>query len=138
MMQTTVANSSIATDIVSFFGTFYMSDRIKNTFMMCIYAYRKGLLFGYDGISVTDKSPKKFRYTLVSRLQNYSISIIESLLTANEIRVMDRSGTVIKERLEQQCILPKQYEQITKALYDCQNIQDVILVPLRIISLPLV
>lgn len=49
-------------------------------------------------------------------------SSIESLLTANEIRVMDRSGTVIKERLEQQCILPKQYEQITKALYDCQNL----------------
>ncbi len=24
--------------------------------------------------------------------------------------------------MEQQCILPKQYEQITKALYDCQNL----------------
>ena len=23
--------------------------------------------------------------------------------------------------MEQQCILPKQYEQITKKLYDCQN-----------------
>ncbi len=40
MMQTIVANSSIATDIVSFLGTFYMSDRIKNTFMMCIYEYQ--------------------------------------------------------------------------------------------------
>jgi hypothetical protein len=98
-------------------------------------------------LTVTDKSPKKFRYTLVSRLQNYSIVIIESLLTANEIRVTDRAGIVIKARLEQrrdyqqqaftnikllafiaqvsmeqQCILPKQYEQITKALYDCQNL----------------
>ena len=24
--------------------------------------------------------------------------------------------------MEQQCILPKQYEQITKKLYDCQNL----------------
>ena len=40
-------------------------------------------------LTVTDKSPKKFRYTLVSRLQNYSIVIIESLLTANEIRASD-------------------------------------------------
>ena len=98
-------------------------------------------------LTITDKSPKKFRYTLVSRLQNYSIRIVESLLTANEIRVTDRDGNVRKDRLEerreyqqkaftdiklltflaqvsmeQSCILPRQYEQITRALYDCQNL----------------
>lgn len=103
-------------------------------------------LCGYV-LTVTDKSPKKFRYTLVSRLQNYAIGIVESLLTANEVRVTDRAGNVLASRLEhrrerqqeaftrikllafiaqvsmeRQCILPKQYEQITRALYDCQNL----------------
>lgn len=98
-------------------------------------------------VTVTDKSPKKFRFTMTSRLQNYSLTIIESLLNANEIRVYGRDGKVDMTRLskrrnyqqnaltnikmlsymsqvamEQQCILPKQYEQITKKLYDCQNL----------------
>lgn len=98
-------------------------------------------------LTVTDKSPKKFRFTLVSRLQNYSLSIIENLLSANEVRVLDVRNRVRSDRLEarrdyqqkaftdmkllsfmaqvsmeQQCILPKQYEQITKKLYDCQNL----------------
>jgi hypothetical protein len=98
-------------------------------------------------LTITDKSPKKFRFTLVSRLQNYSLSIIENLLSANEVRVLDVRNRVRSDRLEarrdyqqkaftnikllsfiaqvsmeQQCILPKQYEQITKKLYDCQNL----------------
>ena len=98
-------------------------------------------------LTITDKSPKKFRFTLVSRLQNYSLTIIENLLSANEVRVLSSKGTVRADRLEQrrdyqqkaftnikrlsfiaqvsmeqQCILPKQYEQITKKLYDCQNL----------------
>lgn len=98
-------------------------------------------------LTITDKSPKKFRFTLVSRLQNYSLAIIENLLSANEVRVIDVRNRVRIDRLEarrdyqqkaftnikllsfiaqvameQQCILPKQYEQITKKLYDCQNL----------------
>ena len=98
-------------------------------------------------LTITDKSPKKFRFTLVSRLQNYSLTIIKNLLSANEVRVLSSKGTVRADRLEQrrdyqqkaftnikrlsfiaqvsmeqQCILPKQYEQITKKLYDCQNL----------------
>lgn len=96
---------------------------------------------------VIDKSPKKFRFTLVSRMQNYSLDIVEGLISANEVYVMDKDRNIrpdaLKERsrlqrqaltrikllaymaqlsMEQGCILPKQYEQITKKLYDCQNL----------------
>lgn len=96
-------------------------------------------------LTVTDKSPKKFRFTLTCRLQNYSISIIENLIRANEVRVLDRNRKVQMNRfeerrdfqhkaftdikmlsylahiaMEQGCILPKQYEIITKYLFDCQ------------------
>jgi hypothetical protein len=35
-------------------------------------------------MTVTDKSPKCFRFTLVSRLQNYALDVIENLIMANE------------------------------------------------------
>lgn len=38
-------------------------------------------------MTVTDKSPKRFRFTLVSRMQNYALDVIESLYYANEIYV---------------------------------------------------
>lgn len=94
-------------------------------------------------LTISNKSPK----TLSSRLQNYSISIVEQLLYANEVRMSVKSTKLLEKRLEQrrnfqqqaftnmkmlayfsrlameqQCILPKQYEQITKKLYDCQNL----------------
>lgn len=98
-------------------------------------------------LTISDKSPKKFRFTLSSRLQNYSISIVEQLLYANEVRMAVKNTQLLGKRLEmrrnfqqqaftdmkmlaylsqlameQQCILPRQYEQITKGLYDCQNL----------------
>lgn len=93
-------------------------------------------------MTVTDKSPKRFRFTLVSRLQNYALDIIEQLIMANEVFVATGDRVAAGERLahqrkamtslkllgymselamEQQCILPKQYEQITKQIYDAQN-----------------
>ena len=36
-------------------------------------------------ILVTDKSPKRFRFTLVSRMQNYALDVIENLYMANEV-----------------------------------------------------
>ena len=36
-------------------------------------------------MTVTDKSPKRFRFTLVSRMQNYELNVIESLILASEI-----------------------------------------------------
>lgn len=98
-------------------------------------------------LTVTEKSPKRFRFTLVSRMQNYALTIIENLIMANEIYVYNADKEVDKDALterrklqksalthikllayisqvsmEQQCILPKQYEQITRKLYDCQNL----------------
>ena len=35
-------------------------------------------------IGVTGKSPKHYRYTFVSRLQNLSLSVIENLYRAND------------------------------------------------------
>ncbi len=35
-------------------------------------------------LMVTSKSPKSFRFTLVSRLQNLSLDIIENIYKANE------------------------------------------------------
>ena len=93
-------------------------------------------------MTVTDKSPKRFRFTLVSRLQNYALDIIEHLIMANEIFVSAGDGRSAAQRLahqrkamstlkllgyiselamKQECILPKQYEQITKQIYDTQN-----------------
>ena len=94
-------------------------------------------------MTITDKSPKRFRFTLVSRLQNYGLDIIEYLIKANEIYVpnvqsqemtdrvnLQRSamsrlkllGYISELAMKQQCILPKQYEQITKQTYDVQNL----------------
>lgn len=94
-------------------------------------------------MTVTDKSPKRFRFTLVSKLQNYAISVIENLFRANEVFVKQGDMMKAEQRLEyqrqamtelkllsymsqlamqQQCILPKQYEQITKQTSDCQNL----------------
>lgn len=98
-------------------------------------------------LTVTEKSPKRFRFTLVSRMQNYALSIIENLIKANEIYVYGSNGnidtTLVEARtnlqretltnlkllayiaqvsMEQGCILHKQYEQITKKIYDCQNL----------------
>ncbi len=47
-------------------------------------------------ITVTEKSPKKFRFTLVTRLQNYCLDVIENLVIAN----MLLAGS--PERLEKQ------------------------------------
>lgn len=93
-------------------------------------------------MTVTDKSPKRFRFTLVAKLQGYALDIIENLYRANEVFVKagDREkaqqridfqhqaltelkllGYMAQLSMEQGCILPKQYEQITKKIHDCQN-----------------
>ena len=94
-------------------------------------------------MTVTDKSPKRFRFTLVSRMQNYALDVIENLYFANEIfvqagqkeqaekRIVHQQkaqislkllGYIAQLAMEQQCILPKQYEQITRQVYDCRNL----------------
>lgn len=94
--------------------------------------------------TVTEKSPKRFRFTLIGRVQNLALDIIEQTYKANEIYMggPDKSGAY-RERselqrsaltrvkllgymsmlaLEQGAILPKQYEQITKLVHDVQNL----------------
>ena len=92
---------------------------------------------------VTQKSPKHFRYTFVSKLQNLALSVIENLFRSNDVYVSKQDAPAQKERLgyqraamtdlkllgymallsmEQGCILPKQYEQIARQVTDCQNL----------------
>ena len=92
---------------------------------------------------VTQKSPKHFRFTFVSRLQNLSLSVIECLYRANDTFVRKGDMTGIEKRMEyqrtammdlkilgyfsmlameQKCILPKQYEQISRMTTDCRNL----------------
>ena len=94
-------------------------------------------------MTVTQKSPKHFRYTFVSRLQNLTLSVIENLYRANDTYVKKGDWVGIEKRLELQrtamtdlkvlgyfsmlameqgCILPKQYEQIARQVTDCQNL----------------
>lgn len=93
-------------------------------------------------MTITDKSPKRFRFTLVAKLQSYALNTIENLYRANEVFVKgsDREkaaqrldfqhqaltelkllGYMAQLAMEQGCILPKQYEQITQKVHDCQN-----------------
>ena len=94
-------------------------------------------------MTITQKSPKHFRYTFVSRLQNLTLSVIENLYRANDTYVCRGDAAGIEKRLElqrtamtdlkvlgyfsmlameQECILPKQYEQIARQVTDCQNL----------------
>ncbi len=85
--------------------------------------------------TVMEKSPKKFRFTFVSRIQNLSLDIVENLYRANFVYVKDKEDLIhITQRKdyqrnayvdlkllvflslaakEQGCILPRQYEQIS-------------------------
>jgi len=94
-------------------------------------------------ISVTQKSPKQFRFTFVSRLQNLALDVIENIYYANEIYIGKGYESNLDKRLSLQhnalttlkliayiselaipekCILFKQYEQIAKLTTDCQTL----------------
>lgn len=94
-------------------------------------------------LTITQKSPKRFRFTLVAKLQAYALDTIESLFRANEVYVSPGDATAAASRLELQrqaqtslkllaymaqlameqgCILPRQYEQISRKVYDCRNL----------------
>ena len=94
-------------------------------------------------LTVTEKSPKRFRFTLTSKLQSYALNIIENLYRANEVFLIKEDRVPYERRrsyqhqamteckllaymsqlsMEQGAILPKQYEQITRKAYDVQNL----------------
>ncbi len=85
-------------------------------------------------ITVTEKSPKKFRFTLVVRLQNYILDVLEHIQLANiepipsEKRILHQKeaeqelillDTFAQLAYEQECILFKQYEFIAKEQAEC-------------------
>lgn len=92
-------------------------------------------------ITITEKSPKKYRAVFVNRMQNYCLDCIENLIEANSLK-MDSTKNKEKRRecqhnaflklkllgyisflaLENQCILEKQYKQISLQISDCINL----------------
>jgi len=86
-------------------------------------------------VAATEKSPKKFRMSFVDRLRNLILSANGNLIRANLCRIDDDKRAVERKNyqikafedlkeleslsflsLECKCILPKQYEQISKFL----------------------
>lgn len=84
-------------------------------------------------LTVTEKSPVKFRFTLVVRLQNYILDVLEHLYLANSLplgeeRLSEQEKAKTKLAMldyfaglaaEQHCILFKQYEQIALQQAEC-------------------
>jgi len=94
-------------------------------------------------MTVTQKSPKQFRFTFVTRLQNLALGVIEDIYYANEVYIGTGNEKNAEKRLSlqhraltalkliayiaelamtQQCVLFKQYEQISKLTTDCQRL----------------
>ena len=91
---------------------------------------------------ISENAPKKFRFTLISRMQNISLDILENLIMANEIllgvnesenqkrkeyqhiviaklKVLDALAMAARES---QCVLPKQYETLSRHIVDCTRL----------------
>ena len=91
-------------------------------------------------LTVTQKSPKQYRFTYTTRLQNLAMDVIEELYLANETYVAgpsDREQQKVRRNhqhtamtkvrmlaffaqtaLEQKVILLKQYERISKLSFE--------------------
>ncbi len=69
-------------------------------------------------MAVTQKSPKQFRFTFVSRLQNLTLSVIENLFRANDVFVVKGDLLSQKERISFQQSALTDFEK----LYDFQNL----------------
>lgn len=92
---------------------------------------------------ISERMPKKTRFTLTVRLQNMALDVISYIYTANEVfirnekdreRIEERmyyqrkAGTSLKLvgyvahiALQQQAILPKQFEKLSQMIYVCGN-----------------
>ncbi|MBP3635349.1 MAG: four helix bundle protein [Bacilli bacterium] len=83
-------------------------------------------------ITITEKSPAKFRGVFVNRMQNYCLDVIELLLNSNFFRIDSIDNKKKREEYQKEaiiklkmlgyismisecskCILPKQYRQIS-------------------------
>lgn len=94
-------------------------------------------------MTVTQKSPKQFRFSYTGRLQNAGLNVLEYLIRANETPLDVKCPQDCAERIsyqrkamtelviigyiavmamEQKCILVKQCEQISGLVTDCRNL----------------
>lgn len=92
-------------------------------------------------ITITEKSPKKFRGVFVNRMQNYCLDALECLLEANFIRMDSQNNKDKREEFQKEaiiklkllgyismlaensgCILKKQYKQISIQLAEAINL----------------
>lgn len=89
-------------------------------------------------IAVSENAPKKFRFTLITKMQNLSLSVLEDLILANEIMLGKETDNAQRRNLQHkaianlkvldavamiairhECILPKHYENISKLIAEC-------------------
>ncbi len=89
--------------------------------------------------TIAENAPKKFRFTLTTRIHNTALDVLENLILANEL-MLTGEQSALRERShfqqtalaklkvldalaltarEQQCILPKQYENLSRLIYEC-------------------
>ncbi len=94
-------------------------------------------------ITITQRSPKQFRFTFISKMQNLCLDCIECLYRANDTYVafgdqkawdtridyqhkamtsLKLLGYISLLAMENKCILPKQYEQISRMSSECRNL----------------
>ena len=92
-------------------------------------------------MTVTQKSPKHFRFTFVTRLQNLALDALESIIRANDVFVKKGDNPAYRERahfqqnamtslklvsyiaeisMEAGCLLPKQFEQVARQTAECE------------------
>lgn len=92
-------------------------------------------------ITVTEKSPAKFRGVFVNRMQNFSLEVLELLLQANFIRIDSLENKKKREEYQKEaiiklkmlgyismiaenskCILPRQFKQISMQIGESINL----------------
>ncbi len=87
---------------------------------------------------ISENAPKKFRFTLVSKMQNSALNSLECLILANEIMLGNAEDNKSRKDLQHKaianlkvldalamsarqvnCVLPKQYEVLSRHISDC-------------------
>lgn len=86
---------------------------------------------------ITEKSPVKYRHTFVAKMDNLCMEIIENLYLANDTNIKDSRRLdyqkyaltklkvldyVVEVSASNKCILFKQFEIISKMIYECINL----------------
>ena len=116
-------------------AVFYDWKKKKKSELVVITCAKK--LLSYI-VAVTEKAPKKYRFTFVNRMQNYAIEIVEDLFKANNLRT-DIKATLAQRKdlqkdaynklkmlsylsylaFENGVILQKQYFVVADNIHEC-------------------